>query len=93
MIGGGDPPGVPTRLRGGAVSVGVFRWSAACSPPNIPRLVMLVILLEDCQFVKPAYAIPTSMYAAHSDASSVSRYRSQPGAAVTRPASGSACFR
>ena len=57
-IGDGDPPGVHPVLtrRGGAVSVDVFRWSAVCPSPSIPRLFMLFMLLVDCKFDN--YVVP-----------------------------------
>jgi hypothetical protein len=59
----------------------------------MPRLPTLSMLLEDCQFDKLLYLMPNSMYPPDSGASSVYTYWSHPGAAVARPASGSACFR
>jgi hypothetical protein len=51
-IGDGDPPGLHPVLtrRGGAVSVDVFRWSAVCTSPSIPRLFMLFVLLVNSKF-------------------------------------------
>jgi hypothetical protein len=64
MIGGGSLSALLTRLGGGAVPVEVFRGAAVCSLAGIPRLTMVVILLEDCQFVKFVYCVPRSMYSA-----------------------------
>jgi hypothetical protein len=84
-----DPPG------SGAVSVRVFRWSAACSARVIPRLPVFRLVLEDCrlleycQFYELPFIGPTSMYRTRLDALSV--YKCILGRTQERRELGAAC--